>query len=226
MMFASTCCTAFTPSMPGALLQPRTATSPIGRAPRSPCSLSSRCAAARLYESESRRRWRPLCLHARARARRSVGAPCCMSLRLPARVNPRVSTSDNARRLRRWGARECGGLKMVQTPLNPASSQNTNENFCDLSTADGIWYLEQVRPTGVLRRARACMEIAWGLEFGLRFCLGFSLGRLTVVALLTRSGICSAQILTAKVYDVCIETALHEMSRLSERVGSSILVCV
>ena len=32
------------------------------------------------------------------------------------------------------------------------------------------------------------------------------------------------QILTAKVYDVCHETALQEMSRLSERVGSSILV--
>jgi hypothetical protein len=41
MMLASTCCTAFTPSMPGALLQPRTATSPIGRAPRSPWALSS-----------------------------------------------------------------------------------------------------------------------------------------------------------------------------------------
>jgi threonine dehydratase len=31
------------------------------------------------------------------------------------------------------------------------------------------------------------------------------------------------QILTAKVYDVCRETALQEMSRLSERVGSTIL---
>jgi len=61
---------------------------------------------------------------------------------------------------------------MVQTPLNPAP-QGT-DNICDLATADGIWYLEQI--------------------------------------------------LTAKVYDVCIETALQEMSRLSERVGNSILV--
>eukprot|EP00614_Pseudopedinella_elastica_P010237 CAMPEP_0172596334 /NCGR_PEP_ID=MMETSP1068-20121228/16092_1 /TAXON_ID=35684 /ORGANISM="Pseudopedinella elastica, Strain CCMP716" /LENGTH=553 /DNA_ID=CAMNT_0013395299 /DNA_START=145 /DNA_END=1806 /DNA_ORIENTATION=+ len=45
---------------------------------------------------------------------------------------------------------------------------------CDRTTADSIWYLEQV--------------------------------------------------LTSKVYDVCIETPLQEMSRLSERVGSSILV--
>ncbi len=159
-MLASTCCTAFTPSMPGTLQQPRTATSPIGRAPRSPWAFSSfgRCAAARLYESESRRHWHPRRLHARAWARGSMSALCCMS-RMPVRVNPRFSTSDNARSLRSRGARGCGGLKMVQTPLNPSSSQNTNENFCDLSTADGIWYLEQVRPTAGTAR-RTCVHDA------------------------------------------------------------------
>jgi hypothetical protein len=90
-----------------------------------------------------------------------------MSLRLPARDNPQASTSDNARSLRSRGARGCGGLKMVQTPLNPSSSQNTNENFCDLSTADGIWYLEQVRPTAGTAR-RTCvhdfMRPAWDLS--------------------------------------------------------------
>eukprot|EP00290_Baffinella_frigidus_P006711 CAMPEP_0180131270 /NCGR_PEP_ID=MMETSP0986-20121125/8326_1 /TAXON_ID=697907 /ORGANISM="non described non described, Strain CCMP2293" /LENGTH=645 /DNA_ID=CAMNT_0022071127 /DNA_START=78 /DNA_END=2015 /DNA_ORIENTATION=+ len=45
--------------------------------------------------------------------------------------------------------------------------------MCDMSQADGIWYLEQI--------------------------------------------------LTAKVYEVCKETALQEMSRLSERVGNTIL---
>ena len=60
---------------------------------------------------------------------------------------------------------------MVQVPVNPAAQ---DDNICDLATADGIWYLEQI--------------------------------------------------LTAKVYDVCIETELQEMSRLSERVGNSILV--
>jgi threonine dehydratase len=60
---------------------------------------------------------------------------------------------------------------MVATP---ARSSTTSDNMCDLATADGIWYLEQI--------------------------------------------------LTAKVYDVCKETDLHEMTRLSERIGSSILV--
>lgn len=60
---------------------------------------------------------------------------------------------------------------MVQVPVNPTAQ---GEGICDLATADGIWYLEQI--------------------------------------------------LTAKVYDVCIETELQEMSRLSERVGNSILV--
>jgi threonine dehydratase len=58
---------------------------------------------------------------------------------------------------------------MVAVNLDTKSS-----DICDLSTADDIWYLEQI--------------------------------------------------LTAKVYDVCIETELQEMSRLSERVGNSILV--
>lgn len=61
-------------------------------------------------------------------------------------------------------------------PLSTMAGEkkDNNENICDLATADGIWYLEQI--------------------------------------------------LTAKVYDVCIETALQEMSRLSERIGNQILV--
>jgi len=61
-----------------------------------------------------------------------------------------------------------------QTPVESPNPKATPTHITDLTTADGIWYLEQI--------------------------------------------------LTAKVYDVCIETALQEMSRLSERVDNSILV--
>eukprot|EP00287_Rhodomonas_sp_CCMP768_P018870 CAMPEP_0202818052 /NCGR_PEP_ID=MMETSP1389-20130828/8047_1 /ASSEMBLY_ACC=CAM_ASM_000865 /TAXON_ID=302021 /ORGANISM="Rhodomonas sp., Strain CCMP768" /LENGTH=551 /DNA_ID=CAMNT_0049490343 /DNA_START=322 /DNA_END=1977 /DNA_ORIENTATION=- len=70
---------------------------------------------------------------------------------------------------------------MVQNPPKPAKDVplETNEEaasiqaLCDMETADGIWYLEQI--------------------------------------------------LTAKVYDVCEETPLTEMPRLSERMGNRIL---
>ena len=48
--------------------------------------------------------------------------------------------------------RQSVGLRMVQTPLNPTATPTTTpENICDLATADGIWYLEQVSLLSSLR---------------------------------------------------------------------------
>ena len=52
----------------------------------------------------------------------------------------------------RLRTRQSVGSKMVQTPLNPTTTPTiTPENICDITTADGIWYLEQVSFLSSLR---------------------------------------------------------------------------